>query len=77
MKRERGEEAVQETLAEQNRLKSQVKAVKNSFSYRLGNMLVQAVTRPGRNTIFLPYRLIRLCLMEFKKRKTLVAKKGK
>jgi len=35
-------------------------AIKNSFSYRLGNMLVQAVANPGRNTIFLPYRLIRL-----------------
>lgn len=46
-------------------------AIKNSFSYRLGNMLVQAVYKPGRNTIFLPYRLIRLCVTQFKKRKTM------
>ena len=41
--------------------------IKNSFSYRLGNMLVQAVYKPGRNTILLPYRLICLCIAGFKK----------
>ena len=41
--------------------------IKNSFSYRLGNMLVQAVYRPGRNTILLPYRLLCLCIAELKK----------
>ena len=49
----------------------ELEAVKNSFSYRLGNMLVQAIYRPGRNTILLPYHLIRLCVMEFRKRKTM------
>lgn len=43
--------------------------IKNSFSYRLGNMLVQAVYKPRRNTIFLPYRLVRLCVTELRKRK--------
>jgi len=65
------------TLAEQDKLKKQLSAVKNSFSLRLGNMLVQAVYKPGRNTILLPYRLIRLCVMEFKKRQTRAAKSGK
>ena len=63
--------------AEQNKLKSQLGAVKNSFSYRLGTMLVQAVYRPGRNTILLPYRLIRLFVRGLKKRKTLATKSGK
>lgn len=44
-------------------------AIKNSFSYRLGNMLVQAVCKPGRNTILLPCRMLRLCIAEFKKRR--------
>jgi len=65
------------TLAEQDKLKKQLSAVKNSFSFRLGNMMVQAVYKPGRNTILLPYRLIRLCVMEFKKRQTRAAKSGK
>jgi radical SAM superfamily enzyme YgiQ (UPF0313 family) len=56
--------------ARHDRLKSQLGAVKNSFSYRLGNMLVQAVRKPGRNTILLPYRLIRLCIDGLKKRKS-------
>ncbi|MCK4789431.1 MAG: class I SAM-dependent methyltransferase [Desulfobacteraceae bacterium] len=51
-----------------------LEAVKDPFLYRLGTMLVQAMASPGRNTIFLPYRLIRLCVMEFKKRKTMVTK---
>jgi len=49
----------------------ELEAVKNSFSYRLGNILVQAIYRPGRNTILLPYHLIRLCVREFRKRKTM------
>lgn len=64
-------------LAERDKLKGQLRAVRNSFSFRLGNMLVQAVYRPGRNTILLPYRLIRLFVMGLKKRKTPAAKIGK
>ena len=66
--------SVEKALTEQDKLKSEIRAVKDSFSYRLGNILVQAVYRPGRNTILLPYRLIRLCVMEFKKRKTMVTR---
>jgi len=65
------------TLAEKDRLKKQLSTVKNSFFFRLGNMMVQAVYKPCRNTILLPYRLIRLCVMEFKKRQTRAAKSGK
>lgn len=43
--------------------------IRDSFSYRLGNMLVQAAVKPGRNTFLLPYRLIGLCVTEFKKQK--------
>lgn len=62
--------ALQEALVEQNKLKSDSEAVRNSFSFRLGHTLVQAVRWPGRNTVFLPYRLVRLCVIEFKKQKT-------
>ncbi len=58
------------------RVKRELEAVRNSFSYRLGNILVQAIYRPGRNTILLPYHLIRLCVREFRKRKIMAAPKG-
>lgn len=51
--------------------------ITNSFSFRLGNMLVRAVCKPGSNTILLPYRLVRLCVTEFRKRKMMSAKKVK
>jgi glycosyltransferase involved in cell wall biosynthesis len=54
----------------------ELEVVKNSFSYRLGNILVQAIYRPGRNTILLPYRLFRLCVGEFRKWKIMAAPKG-
>ena len=56
-------------LAERDKLKSQLRAIRSSFSFRLGNMLVQAVYKPGRNTILLPYRLIRLFATELRKRR--------
>lgn len=61
-------------LAERDNLKNQLRVVKDSFSYQLGAILIQAVTNPGRNTILLPYRLIRLGVMEFRKRKTMVTR---
>jgi SAM-dependent methyltransferase len=42
------------------REKEIVWVVKNSFSYRLGTMLVQAFRKPGRNTILLLYRVLKL-----------------
>jgi polysaccharide pyruvyl transferase CsaB len=47
----------------QDKVRSQLASVRTSFSYRLGNVLIQAVSNPGRNTLVLPYRLIRLCGM--------------
>ncbi len=51
-----------------------VQAIRDSFSFRLGNMLIQAVCQPGRNTILLPYRLILLGVTGFKKRRAVIAK---
>jgi len=45
---------------ETTRLQAELATVQSSFSFQLGNMLVQAVCKPGRNTVFLPYRLLRL-----------------
>lgn len=75
--RDRLKEEVHKLPKKRDKLKSQPRAVKDSFSYRLGNMLVQAVRKPGRNTILLPYRLIRLCATRFKKRKSNVAAKSR
>ncbi len=60
---------LKELRAERDKLKSQLRAVKESFSYRLGNMLVEAVARPGRNTVLMPYRLASLCITGFRKRR--------
>ena len=56
-------------LAEEKKVKSDLEAVVNSFSFRLGQMFVQAVRWPGRNTVLFPYRLAQLCLGQIKKRK--------
>ncbi len=63
------EERLADLQAERCKLKGQLEAVRNSLSYRLGNMLIQAVVSPGRNTILLPYRLIRLCVTESRGRR--------
>ncbi len=53
--------AEREALArETTRLKAELAAVRGSLSFQLGSMLIQAVRRPGRNTILLPYRVFRL-----------------
>jgi len=49
------------------RTRSKLDAVVNSFSYRMGWILTQAVARPGRNTLALPYRLGRLFIDRFQK----------
>ena len=51
------------------RVKRELELVKDSISYRLGSAIIQALHKPGRNTILLPCRLIRLFVMGFKKRK--------
>ena len=37
-----------------------MRVVKNSLSYRLGTMLVQAFLKSGRNTVLLPYSVLKL-----------------
>ena len=51
------------------RVKRELELVKDSISYQLGSAIIQALHKPGRNTILLPCRLIRLFVMGFKKRK--------
>ena len=68
---------LRKALAEQEKLKGQLSEIRNSFSFRLGNMLVQAVYSPGRNTVLLPYRLIRLFVRGFRKRRASIIKVGK
>jgi len=56
-------ELVRETTrlrAELAKEKRTVQAVRSSLSFQLGNMLIQAIRKPGRNTILLPYRVLRL-----------------
>ena len=38
--------------------------LRNTYSYRLGQVFVSAVARPGKNTVMLPFRFIRI-LFEF------------
>jgi len=55
------------TKRETTRLRAQlakekrtIQAVRSSLSFQLGNILIQAVRKPGRNTLLLPYRVFRL-----------------
>lgn len=56
------------TKRETTRLKAELAAVRGSLSFQLGSMLVQAVRKPGRNTILLPYRVLRLGVGAVRKR---------
>jgi SAM-dependent methyltransferase len=60
---------LQTMKAELAKERKMVQAVRSSFSFQLGSVLVEAFRRPGRNTILLPYYLVRLCIMILKKRK--------
>ena len=51
---------VSRVAAELELLRSEVDQLRHSFSYQLGRLLVQAVAKPGRNTVLLPHKL--LCL---------------
>ncbi|GEM_PF-827608 len=48
--------------AELAKEKRTVQAMRKSISFQLGNMLILAVRRPGRNTVLLPYRIVRLAV---------------
>ena len=58
---------VEQLLAENDRLsreitrlQAELAEVRRTIPFQLGDMLIQAVCEPGRNTVLLPYRLIRL-----------------
>jgi len=53
----------------------ELEVIRRSVSYQLGYALTQSVSRPGRNTILLPYRLIRLCVMGLKKWRTITGRR--
>lgn len=44
------------------RCRREIEALRSSFTYRVGYFCVKAFTKPGRNSILLPYRLIKLYL---------------
>jgi len=52
---------LEQLAGERGKLKNELRYLIKEFLSQLGNMLTQAVCKPGRNTILLPYRLI--CLM--------------
>jgi hypothetical protein len=46
-----------------------IRAIRDSVSFRLGNILVKAIYKPGKNTVLLPYRMVTLVISEIKRRK--------
>lgn len=42
--------------------------VKESFSYKLGQALVKAMAKPGKNTLLLPFRLAKITAISFNKK---------
>lgn len=49
------------------RYKAELTALKRSFAFRVGNMVLEAVRRPGRHTILLPYRALRFAVDAYRK----------
>lgn len=45
-----------------------VALVKNSYSYKLGNMMIMAFAKPGKNTLLLPLTFTKLVFSFFKKK---------
>jgi hypothetical protein len=43
---------------------------KNTYAFRLGDIFIKAVTRPGKHTILLPLRLIKLVWEYVRRNKT-------
>ena len=50
---------LKQTRADLDRAKSNFYRIRNSFSFKLGADLVQALIKPGKNTVLLPYRLFK------------------
>ncbi|MBY6189173.1 hypothetical protein KUV22_01955 [Microbulbifer agarilyticus] len=57
-------------LASENeqRLKAEVESLKSSTAFRLGLLIVEAFARPGKNLVFLPYRITKLFYTGFRNR---------
>jgi hypothetical protein len=45
-------------------LRKELSEVHNTYSYRLGQVFVSAVARPGKNTFMLPFRFTKI-IIEF------------
>ncbi len=54
---------------ELNRCRCELRAMRSSVTYRTGYFVVKAFSKPGKNTILLPYRLIRIFLKHLATRK--------
>jgi len=62
-----GEEGAKRLKAELDRERNMRYALQSSFSYQLGSLLIEAVCKPGRNTVLLPFRLLRLAHLAVRK----------
>lgn len=54
--------------AELAKEKRTVQEIQSSLSFQLGSMLILAIRKPGRNTVLLPYRVLRLGIRAVRKR---------
>lgn len=44
----------------------ELRRIKQSTSFHVGNLMIKAIRNPGRNTILLPYRLLNLFIKHYK-----------
>jgi len=49
-------------VADAERLQQEYVEMCNSMAYRVGRLIVEAFTRPGRRTLLLPFRLAKVVL---------------
>jgi glycosyltransferase involved in cell wall biosynthesis len=54
---------------EYKRLKNELQACKIAFSYQLGSSLIQAIRKPGLNTLLFPEKLVRITYQAVKRRR--------
>ena len=57
---------LEQLAGERGKLGNELLVLIREFFFRVGNLLAQAVCKPGRNTILLPYRLIHLTFLGIK-----------
>lgn len=63
--------SMRQISAELTEARRSLRRCAHSLSFQLGNLLVRAVRYPGRNTILLPYRFVRLCVTILKSRRAI------